>query len=179
MQIIVDICGRPPCEVVNWKTIFRRSITNCGLSTSLWGRELKVKDGVFRVDALGVDLLVRSWIERRTKTHKIPMTRMSTSLWGRELKEPVRCWPCRAVWVDLLVRSWIERSHPCTQKRGAFRRPPCEVVNWKPLYCVHLHCPRVDLLVRSWIESDLKTGTKGTSIKSTSLWGRELKEQQQ
>ena len=77
---------------------------------------------------------------------------MSTSLWGRELKGDLNG-----------QRSTDFRRPPCevvnwkddnTFNLVVFdRRPPCEVVNWK------LHCSKRNMV----------------SARSTSLWGRELK----
>ena len=79
----------------------------------------------------GVDLLVRSWIERTIIQIHIRIF-SSTSLWGRELKD------------DTI------RSRFCL----IISRPPCEVVNWKV--------------------KGVQSVTKVTV--STSLWGRELKD---
>ena len=168
--------SRPPCEVVNWKITQRQTCL----------RTL-------------VDLLVRSWIERSICVKRKRMTRStslwgrelkgvcdldsgyfipSTSLWGRELKDLqkeksaafylvdllVRSWIERSMnWklffryqVDLLVRSWIERSKIRLPTPMSSCRPPCEVVNWKTP------------LPTNYVDD----------ILSTSLWGRELKDQQ-
>ena len=59
--------------------------------------------------------------------------------------------------VDLLVRSWIERIISLLRNAVSSGRPPCEVVNWK----------------------DFKHFSYKNNITSTSLWGRELKENPQ
>ena len=165
--------GRPPCEVVNWK--------NFGIP--------KGKTGA-------VDLLVRSWIERKVLTETW-LVHQSTSLWGRELKDHNCCNfsilyrrpPCEVVNWKMYNRF---RLYPLV------RRPPCEVVNWKFIEWLFSYANLVDLLVRSWIERDspLLFDVLGDSRPpcevvnwkinvildyaleegSTSLWGRELKE---
>ena len=127
---VSNSASRPPWEVVNWKI-------GC-----LWGTDMR---GM-------VDLLERSWIERRVNLNRVQSFLSSTSLRGRELK-------------DLSQRITA----------GTHRRPPWEVVNWKTLgnrylqYSVSSTSLRgrelkdilifwilllnvVDLLERSWIE---------------------------
>ena len=210
---------RPPCEVVNWKIKAMHSSSNrfsrppCEVVN--WkGTKL------FRIKALVVDLLVRSWIERLiiytttfTLFRRPPCEVVN---WKRFFRQPLlhrdRRPPCEVVnWknyrllrrrrrskVDLLVRSWIERTLPASTFAERYRRPPCEVVNWKTtVHAVWVQI-RVDLLVRSWIERSLrlqnhsqKTGrppcevvnwknilrsVSNFHLRSTSLWGRELKD---
>ena len=98
-----------------------------------------------------VDLLVRSWIERSNRTENA-FKRLSTSLWGRELKE-------------------IKQSN--SEKN--IGRPPCEVVNWKTFVkCVAIiQTSRPPCEVVNWKAAVTAVVTEG--VKSTSLWGRELK----
>ena len=96
------------------KGFWRLPVLYPRLSTSLWGRELKVCIAENEESSDLVDLLVRSWIERKSIVVSLV-----------------------TVIVDLLVRSWIERTFPPRQDGSVSCRPPCEVVNWKkPCACI-------------------------------------------
>ena len=100
-----------------------------------------------------VDLLVRSWIERCDAVDLIVASVSSTSSWGRELKES-----CRAQYSRLR------------------RRPPREVVNWKVNEIVNNKISSAS--TSSW-GRELKAISSGKNLKiipSTSSWGRELKD---
>ena len=173
MQIIVDICGRPPCEVVNWKNLkdcffhdyssrppcevvnwkfcLVFMISPSRASTSLWGRELKV-----------VDLLLQHFGQGRPPCEVVNWKILRVISWRYEGGRP----PCEVV-------NW--KNQKSVGGRHEKSRPPCEVVNWKTEEQAQEIRSHVDLLVRSWIERSLICKYLQT-IRSTSLWGRELKE---
>ena len=124
------ISSRPPCEVVNWKTVLKPTIRRSKLSTSLWGRELK---GCKRPNESIRNESTSLWGRelKDTSLDKQFMTYPSTSLWGRELKELIALLFLKRNIVDLLVRSWIERPRYWFPEGFNPCRPPCEVVNWK------------------------------------------------
>ena len=111
--IIVDMCCRPPCEVVSWKTA---GYILSGIGSGRPPCEVvswKVDDILAEYSGESrppcevvswksiwypccsrdgpVDLLVRSWVERLC-LRKCNGSHRSTSLWGRELKEALRAW---------------------------------------------------------------------------------------
>ena len=122
------------------------------LSTSSWGRELKLCLYYIRSFNATVDLFVRSWVET-SMSLAYTASSLSTSSWGRELKHK-RLWrlgfwlgstsswgrelkranggiPIKAGLVDLFVRSWVE-----TTLNHSYRIRTM-----------------VDLFVRSWVET--------------------------
>ena len=166
------------------------------MSTSLWGRELKGDPWTLRDFSTRVDLLVRSWIERW-----LEVARSNPILVDLLVRSWIESLPLsslsRAEMVDLLVRSWIERS-PISREKwrkkstslwgrelkdimdiqdiDKFCRPPCEVVNWKnSLHEINsLLYRRPPCEVVNWKGWEM-TGSVPVR-RSTSLWGRELKD---
>ena len=142
-------------------------------SSSLWGCELKCKNGRYGTPSNCVILLVRMWVEiqRRTGSDRsrcvILLVRMwveilpcrlckyphwSSSLWGCELKFwTVTGFPI-IVTVILLVRMWVEMFYD-----GGLAG-----------------CRLVILLVRMWVEMYLQSCCS-QMLGSSSLWGCELK----
>ena len=144
-------------------------------STSLWGRELKCNQAMNCGMLSLVDLLVRSWVEiyecvkyitghsRRPPCEVVSwnLCRMHTRAFLYSSRPPceVVSWNTKDIdkfveqdLVDLLVRSWVE------------------IWNW---WIAHI-LSEVDLLVRSWVEIKF-FHAQYSPVKSTSLWGRELK----
>ena len=196
LQHCPNNCCRPPCEVVNWKRYFSAACAIClrrpPCEVVNWKFSLKStyiskyrrppcevvnwKNSLhYQPSLITVDLLVRSWIER-------PRVYAMCTLKHVDLL--VRSWIERlrtirqTFWksVDLLVRSWIE-SQQLPVSHVVDRRPPCEVVNWKLSFSEqlpHSHS-RPPCEVVNWKE--IRTEPEWGTSESTSLWGRELKDQ--
>ena len=165
------------------------------MSTSSWGRELKLKNGL-EGGAYNrrPPREVVSWntiVERKNG-----WGRLSTSSWGRELKYQnknkilfEKCRPPREVvsWNTACVVSLsvASRRPPrevvswnainSYQKMLRACRPPREVVSWNTSSSAVIIHLLVDLLVRSWVEMSLFCFCCLCCSWSTSSWGRELK----
>ena len=119
---------RPPCEVVNWKNPVKHHMTEYMV-------DLLVRSWIERYDILHrhpttlVDLLVRSWIERLLPLQLLILSR-STSLWGRELKG-LWWWQSNTGWWSTSLWGRELKAYLTVRQLIQFRRPPCEVVNWK------------------------------------------------
>ena len=189
--------GRPLCEVVNWNFFVLYVNAYTTMSTSMWGRELKLsicrkRRTHFRRPlcevvnwnsyahhaaapmSRKVDLYVRSWIEIY-----------------KELIEE------KTILVDLYVRSWIEIKKE--RKKRKMKTVDLYVRSWIEICIWSIYDQKlvVDLYVRSWIEImdgkdhvEMELGRplcevvnwnrsrsrwKWHWMKSTSTWGRELK----
>ena len=83
--------SRPPCEVVNWKVlVYTPAIfLFVDLLVRSW---IERKITSVNILSATVDLLVRSWIERDCQRSENIEKAGSTSLWGRELKERSLNW---------------------------------------------------------------------------------------
>ena len=149
--IIITACRRPLREVVSWKMMYH-------------GQR----------EELFVDLCVRSWVERRRWLLWLS-GRWSTSAWGRELKD------LTAGIHILIVKStsaWGRELKDTNGQPNYFhnRRPLREVVSWNSLLYLNILSEICRPLreVVSW--KNVSAQHYLDVLRSTSAWGRELKE---
>ena len=144
------------------------------LSTSLWGRELKDHD-VARQEIVAASTSLWGRELKAVMVVDGVISSVSTSLWGRELKDHLSLLLLLPDTVDLLVRSWVERLPVHSDFSSHF--VDLLVRSWVERYPLasRIFFDEVDLLVRSWVERMI-TKQSISTVASTSLWGRELKE---